>query len=215
MAEEVIPFIMGPIKPPREEDPTPGEKDAFEIDFRRITSILTNLDAELGVKFSGMKPAYLRGLRVAKASFPGLTFGGLEPKSGQFGFGLICPEDIGLTTFDVAATGAWQDILAVDGEPTPPKRRMYVYQGLLTIGVPYRYLKLTVNELPYSPFDVELLQIVKKLHKPYNFIEFLGPILIHLSGKSSVRGKSSIAGTVTTIPIGLKYAEYDYLKVER
>jgi len=199
------------------------EKEIFDRDFTTMYRMLKNLDVEVAEKLWAEKDWYEIAAGIFKDHVD-LPFGGMETSSGQFGFvGPVIPAYpfLAADTWEKTVAAPWQNFwgsssVPIAGVSTIGSRRMYAYQGLISLGAStgLQFLRFTINGYDYPVQSVELYS---KVRKPLKYIEIIplpAKVLIHMTGNHYVRAAFHAAKTVEILPLGFMFAEHDYIKTE-
>lgn len=202
---------------------TPDEEAIFDSDWNTILDNLSRLDPEIADWFDSQRKFYKIAAGIAKATFSGSTvFGGLNPSSGQFGFQLIFPRAfIGANTWvKTISSAGWNDMFGsssspITGSTTSGQQRMYYYQGwLIYYGIKPVAWRLHHGAKDYPVFYVEPQMKIPKTDKYITLLKSYNNILVTPTGSHYIRMLFLETGEIEIQPLGLIYAEYDYLKSE-
>lgn len=200
-----------------------SEVSVFERDFAKMVDALRKHDPEIAANFNAKKEYYKLVAGVFSQIFD-LPFGGVETSSGEFGMtGPLLPSYPFLAARNWVQTisAGWNNLYGssssgIAGNSTVGTRRMYAYQSLLSVNGNPKLMayKPTINGYSYPGINT-LSQI--KIPKKETFaleIPLLKCILIHPTGTHYVRAAFEQAGQVELVPMGLMFAEHDYLNTE-
>jgi len=200
---------------------TAEEVDLFNEAYNYLVGQIRRVDRDVAVEFEAMRGYYQIVAEIFKARTK-LAFGGLFPDSGQFGMMLIPPRPFkGSNTWDLSVTSAgWANLWGsssspITGSVTDGQRRCYYIQGILylTTGPEIKALRAWINGHEYT------IQWYEEgtLPKPFTTIRYLGfdkNIFVDLNGRMYLRALFHKTGTLVAKPLGLMFAEYDYLRTE-
>jgi hypothetical protein len=134
-------------------------------------------------------------------------------------------------TFDHASSDIWIYLFAgtsstttIKTSTTQDQRNVLCFHKLISYSPSPRLQNMiwTVNRFPYGAFSVEPFGKIEKPFKSWKLIPMPGPILLHPGGELNCKASFdkvlgvAVAETFTLdiAPLGLVYAEYDYLKQE-
>ncbi len=200
-----------------------AEISVFERDFNVMVEALRKHDPEIAANFAAKMEYYKVAAGIFKAIVD-LPFGGMETSSGEFGFtGPLLPSYPFLAADNWVQTisAGWNNLYGssssgIAGNSTVGTRRMYVYQSLLScLGNPKMSAYLpNVNGYAYPGINTLSQAKVPKKDTWVKEIPLLKTILIHPTGTHYVRAAFEQAGQVELIPMGIMFAEHDYLKTE-
>jgi len=198
------------------------EVQVFDRDFDMFIALLAKHDSEIAQNFNARREWYKVAAGIFAATFD-LPFGGVETSSGEFGFSFPIPAYpfLAADNWVKTVTAGWNNLFGnsttgVGGSSTVGQRRMYCYQGLLSVlGDPkLSALRFNVNGYQY-PCQNMLAQV--KVPKKDTWVRetgFAKIVLVHPTGTHYVRAAVEQAGQVELIPLGLMFAEHDYLLAE-
>lgn len=195
----------------------------FERDFSKMVEALRKHDPEIAANFNAKK-SYYEKLAGVFAQIFDLPFGGLETSSGEFGMtGPLLPSYpfIAADNWVQTISAGWNNLFGssssgIAGNSTVGTRRMYAYQSLISVnGNPkMSAYKFDINGYGY-PGQNTLSQI--KIPKKDTFaleIPLTKIVMVHPTGTHYLRAAFEQAGQVELIPMGLMFAEHDYLNTE-
>lgn len=198
------------------------ELKVFDRDFDMFVAQLNKHDPEIAQNFNAKREWYKIAAGIFAQTFD-LPFGGVETSSGEFGFSFPIPSYPFLAADNWVQTVAagWNNLYGnsttgIAGNSTVGTRRMYAYQGLLSVmGDPKLIgVRFNVNGYQY-PCQHVLAQIkVPKKDTWVREIGFAKGVAIHPTGTHYMRAAFEQAGQVELIPLGLMFAEHDYLLAE-
>jgi len=199
------------------------ELAVFDRDYTMMVEHLRKHDPEIAINFEAKREYYKVAAGIFKETFD-LPFGGVETSSGEFGFsGPLLPSYpfLAARTWVKNISAGWGALFGasgseIAGNSTVTTRRMYAYQALLSVMGDPKLLALifNVNGYQYPAFGT-LAQIkVPKKETWIREIPFAKVILVHPTGKHYARACYEQAGQVELIPLGLMFAEHDYLLTE-
>lgn len=209
-------------KEPAYKPLTGPELTTFNRDFNYLVDKLRNIDEEIAREFEAKRNFYIEAAGIFKNEID-MSFGGIEPSSGQFGMALIPSRPfLGQNTWEVSITSAgWSNFWGssaspISGSTTSGSQRGYYYQGVLYLepGPLFTHLHFTINDYTYPVMSYEELTHIPKPDTTIRYIPFDKAILINTTGSHYVRALFLTTGTVNAKPLGLMFAEYDYLKTE-
>lgn len=220
------------------------DKPVWQRDFAVLLDTLSKLcDPELGADFLAEAEFYLMACQIAKSYFDNKPLGGLTPRSGQYGFRIILPQDISSAAAYTAALHKWAQTVSLDasktwgnilGSSTSPyyatttseARVLFAFHKLISYqpdpGV--FGLKLWVNETPYPGWSVEpFAKIRKGANKNFALLPLPGRVVIHPGAKFAIGGcfqKAKAFATAESVdveiaPLGLTFCEYDHAYSEK
>lgn len=197
------------------------ESEAFNEAFNYYVNLLRLVDRDVAVELEAQRGNYMVAAEIFKARTK-LGFGGIEPATGQFGMMPIPPRPFkGSNTWDTTITSAgWVDLWGsssspITGSVTDGERRAFYIQGILylTTGPEIKALRLWINGHEYTVQWVE----EGTLPKPFTtlrYLKFDKNIWIDVNGRMYLRALFHKTGTIVAKPVGMMYAEYDYLRQE-
>ena len=211
----------GKIGPLPYEPLTDDERDLFEMDFSILVEKVNKIDPDVGAELDNRRAFFMEAAAIAKGHWH-LPFGGIEPTTGQFGMAFITSQAfLGANTWSRSLSAGWNDLFGsstspISGNNTAPNRRMYMYGAVLVASPtnPIRAIRLNANGYDYPVLSLEDMRYVKNIGKYYTVISLPKVILIHPTGSHYVRALSDTAVTIDVLPIGIMFAEFDYLKTE-
>jgi len=198
------------------------ENAVFDRDFDMFVAHLNKHDPEIAQNFNAKREWYKVAAGIFAETFD-LPFGGVETSSGEFGFAFPIPSYpfLAARTWVKTVAAGWGNLFGasgseIAGNSTVTTRRMYAYQGLLSVMGDPKLIALlfVINGYTY-PAQHQLAQV--KIPKKDTWIREIGlakNVLIHPTGKHYVRAAFEQAGQVELIPLGLMFAEHDYLLTE-
>jgi len=199
------------------------EVSVFDRDFSLMVEHLRKHDPEIAMNFEAKREYYKVAAGVFKGTFE-LPFGGIETSSGEFGFsGPLIPAYpfLAARTWVKSVSAGWNALFGasgseIAGSSTVGTRRMYAYQSLLSVLGDPKLLALIFNVGGYQyPAFNTLAQIkIPKKDTWIREIPFAKVVLIHPTGKHFARAACEQAGQVELIPLGLMFAEHDYVLTE-
>jgi len=201
---------------------TPDEEALFDKDFGTILEVLRKHDAEIAADVDAARPWFKVACGIFKGHFD-LPFGGMETSSGQFGFVYPLPAYpfLAANYWLKTVTAGWNNLFGssgseIAGNSTVGSRRMYAYQGLLSVaGDPkMSAYHFTVNAYTYPPQHTLIYTKIPKKDTWIRSYPFLKKVLIHPTGNHFLKAAFEQAGQVELIPDGMMIAEHDYLKAE-
>jgi len=195
----------------------------FDRDFNTMVEHLRKHDPEIAMNFDARRWWYKIAAGIFSQTFD-LPFGGIETSSGEFGFsGPLIPAYpfLAARTWVKTVAAGWNALFGasgseIAGNSTVTTRRMYAYQALLSVMGDPKLLALifNVNGYQYPAFSV-LAQIkVPKKDTWIREIPLVKGVLVHPTGKHFARAAYEQVGQVELIPLGLMFAEHDYLLTE-
>lgn len=216
----------------------------WDRDFAMLIDTLAKLaDPELGQDLANEAEFYLMACQIAKNYFDDKPLGGLTPRSGQFGFRVILPQDMSSAaaytaaihkwaqTISLSGSVTWADILGSSGSPyfattTSEAEVALAFHKLISYQPDPKVfgLKLWVNETPYPGWSVEpFAKISKGANKNFRLLPLPGRVVIHPGGKFAIGGcfqKAKAFATAEDIdveiaPLGLTFCEYDHAYSEK
>jgi len=194
----------------------------FDRDFDMFVTHLNKHDPEIAQNFNAKREWYKVAAGIFAETFD-LPFGGVETASGEFGFAFPIPSYpflVARTWVKTVAAG-WGNLFGasgseIAGNSTVTTRRMYAYQGLLSVMGDPKLIALlfVINGYTY-PAQHMLAQVkIPKKDTWIREIPLAKGVLIHPTGKHFMRAAFEQAGQVELIPLGLMFAEHDYLLTE-
>lgn len=198
------------------------ELTLFDRDFSMFIEHLRKHDPEIAVNFDAKREWYKIAAGIFAETFD-LPFGGVETSSGEFGFSFPIPSYpfIAADNWVQTVTVGWNNLFGNSttgraGSSTVGQRRMYAYQALLSVMGDPKLIALRFNVNGYQyPCQHMLAQIkVPKKDTWIREIPFAKGVLVHPTGTHYVRAAFEQAGQVELIPLGLMFAEHDYLLAE-
>jgi len=201
---------------------TEKELAVFDRDFDMFVGHLNKHDPEIAQNLNAKREWYKVAAGIFAETFD-LPFGGVETSSGEFGFTFPIPSYpfLAARTWVKTVAAGWGNLFGasgseIAGNSTVTTRRMYAYQGLLSVMGDPKLLALLFNINGYTyPAQNMLAQV--KVPKKDTWIREIGlakSVLVHPTGKHYVRAAFEQAGQVELIPLGLMFAEHDYLLTE-
>jgi len=195
----------------------------FDRDFDMFVTHLNKHDPEIAQNFNAKREWYKVCAGIFAETFD-LPFGGVETSSGEFGFTFPIParpffgEATGVNTWVKTVAAGANNLFGasgseIAGNSTVTTRRMYAYQGLLSVMGDPKLLAFALNVNGYQyPYQNTLAQIkVPKKDTWIREIPFAKGVLIHPTGKHYLVALFEQAGQVELIPLGTMFAEHDYL----
>jgi len=202
---------------------TDKEAAIFDRDYAIFVAHLQKHDPEIAANFNAQREWYKAAAGIFAETFD-LPFGGVETSSGEFGFsGPLIPAYpfLAARTWVKTVAAGWGALFGasgseIAGNSAVTTRRMYGYQSLLSVlGDPKLLaLNFNVNGYQYPAFNT-LAQIkVPKKETWIREIPLPKKVLVHPTGKHYSRAAYEQAGQVELIPIGIMFAEHDYLLTE-
>lgn len=223
---------------------SPDDKVIWDRDFALLVDNLSKLcDPDLGADFLKEAEFYLMACQIAKNYFDGKPLGGMTPRSGQFGFRFILPQDMSSAaaytaamhkwkqTVVVDASHTWDDIIGTSSSPyfattTAQAKITFAFHKLISYQPDPKVfgIKLWVNETPYPGWSVEpFAKISKGANKNFRLLPMPGRVVIHPGGKFAIGGcfqKALAFATEENVdieiaPLGLTFCEYDHAYSEK
>ena len=198
------------------------EAKLFHEGFNYLVEEIRAKDREIAVAFESQRDMYMIAAQIFKAETD-LRFGGIEPSTGQFGMMLIPPRPfLGANTWAQSISSAgWNNWFGsssspITGSTTVGQRRAYYYQGFIELepGVEPVSIKFVIGPYTYPIMHIEEPAIFPKPFTTLKFINLDKNVWIGTSGTHYVRAVFLNTGTSNWKPLGLMFAEYDYLKTE-
>ena len=217
----------------------------WDRDFDLLVDDLSKvIDQELGANLAAEKAFYQSAAEVAKGYFDSKEFGGLKAGTGQFGFRLAGPQDLKQAATDatnpagyswvrkVTTTSIKTEVTHVLGYGAAAAyacnesshKEVLAFHKLISFKPSPRiqYIEFTVNDYPYTPYNVELFSKIAKDGKLYKLIPMPARVILHPGGKIAVdmyfdleQGQTAPVGTsdidIEIGVFGLVFGEYDYL----
>jgi len=194
----------------------------FDRDFSTFVNHLNKHDPEIAQNFNAKREWYKACAGIFAEIFD-LPFGGMETSSGEFGFVFPIPAYpfLAARTWVKTITAGWNNLFGasgseIAGNSTVGTRRMYAYQALLSVMGDPKLMgyAFTINGYTY-PWQHTLAQIkIPKKDTWIREIPHAKGVLIHPTGNHYLRAAFEQAGQVELIPLGLMFAEHDYIKTE-
>lgn len=195
----------------------------FDRDFAKMVEALRKHDPEIAANYQA-KAEYYKAVAGIFAQIFDLPFGGLETSSGEFGMtGPLLPAYpfLAADNWVQTITAGWNNLYGssgtgIAGNSTVGTRRMYAYQSLVNVNGNPKLIAYLPNVNGYAyPGQNTLAQIKIPKKETYVLeIPLTKVILIHPTGTHYVRAAFEQAGQVELIPMGVMFAEHDYLKTE-
>jgi len=195
----------------------------FDRDFTLMVAHLNKHDAEIAQNYNAQREWYKIAAGIFAETFD-LPFGGIETSSGEFGFvGPLIPAYpfLAADTWVKNVTDGWGALFGasgseIAGNSTVTTRRMYAYQALLSVMGDPKLIALLFNVNGYQYPAFGTLAQCKVPKKDTWVREFPLPkkVLVHPTGKHFVRLAVEQTGQIELIPLGLMFAEHDYLLTE-
>lgn len=207
---------------------TADESGLFDYDFGRLLNWLKDIDAYLAVKFQEDRENYRVAAGIHKKQMT-LEFGGLEPSTGQFGFCIIPSRPLFATSATPGAQNTWLIAVAagwanwwgtaadpLNGIAAAPNQRGYYIQGLFNVAASTTLsaIKVGVGGYVYPCLSYQLEARTHMLHKVITYFPLPKNILCHCTGSFYIRAAFEQAGNEEILPLGLMFAEYDYINAE-
>ena len=212
--------MAGKVKTLPYEPLTADEVALFDKDFGGLANKFLKLDPEVGRNFMEARSWYLTSAGIAKDSMR-LTFGGVEPSSGQFGMApLMSYPMLAARTWNVNVVAGWQNYWGssaspIAGSAVSGSQKMYAFQDIISPGPSsIQALRFNINEHQYPVYPVELFTKVPKTNSYLKLIPLWMRPLIHTKGKFYLRVQCEQAGVEKIQPLGLLFAEFAYLNTE-
>lgn len=184
---------------------TQEDIEIWERDFAILCDDLTKLvDPELGSDLRGEKGFYDEAIKVAKAYFDKIPFGGLKAATGQFGFRLIGSQDLKAATSALTPQFySWIQTLTTTASHTykqgafgtaattnvytsnrANESELLAFHRLISYKPSPRllYVEWNINSYPYIPYCVEPYSKISKNDKLFKIIPMPGRVIIHPGG---------------------------------
>lgn len=199
------------------------ELPLFDRDFSSMVEQLRKHDPEIAANYDAQRAYYKIAAGIFKGTFD-LPFGGQETSSGEFAFvGPLLPAYpfLAARNWVVSVSAGWNNLFGssgtgIAGSSTVGTRRMYAYQALLSVAGDPKLMALlfNINGYAYPGQDMLTQDKVPKKETWVRYFDFAKNVLIHPTGTHYLRAAFEQAGQVELIPLGLMFAEHDYIKTE-
>ena len=230
--EEVIDLLIGKGEVDH-VDLTDVEKELFGYSWKRKMYELAKIDPEIAETFEENKAFYLHAAGVAKAYIE-IPYGGDRPSSGQFGDIFIRPQDFAselpaAKQFNdwkkTITTVGWNDLFGDSTDPiksrtTKGEETILAFHKLISYdpSPAIQALMWNVNRFPYTVYTIEPYSKISKAHKVVKLIPLPtgipgGCILARM--EFYCRAAIETAKEIEVAPLGLVFAEYDWLRTEK
>lgn len=218
------------------------EENLFDEEFGMLVSELERIDPDIATEFSNQSDTYKHAAAIAKGYFDQIPFAGLRSVSGTFGFRFLLPQDFGYNASNwptadkhkweknitLPANENWADLFGSSSSPIRPsttadKRSVLAFHKLISYRASPRMADQiwNINRYPYIQYSVEPFSKLAKQGKTYKLYALPGPIVMHPGGEFYARAQfekenfgSEETYTIEIAPLGLLFAEFDYLKEE-
>ena len=212
---------LDPRKLPRE--PLTGtERELFHSMYNARVEQYRKVDPDLADFFDQFRNEAMFAAEVAKGHWH-LIFGAPYVESGGFGMFEIAPRPfLGANDWTKSVSAGWNNFWGsatspIAGNNTDGTRRMYIIFGTMYIKTAIKEVAyhLNINGNDYSIVHIEEQLVLPRIGKSYiRVTDYKGAILVHPTGKFYERKLFRTAGSVYAKPLGIMFAEYDYISSE-